>query len=110
MNTPKNMSFHEATVVRFFRSDSVLELELEDVLVGGFKSRVILSVSPVFSVEIDGVSSDIHLMEADDGEVLTLELSANSLSLIVEWNDFSLGQSFTRSYQVVGGSIAVAVI
>lgn len=110
MNNPKNMSFHEATVVRFLRRDSVLELELEDVLVGDLKLRVILSVSPVFSVETDSVSSNIQLMEADDGEVLTLEFSNHNMLLIVEWNDFSLKKSFTRSYQVVGGGISVSVI
>lgn len=112
MSTPKQMGFHEATVVRFCRYDAVLEIELEDVLVDGQKSRVTLMVSPVSSVLIDGELSNVNvpLMEANDGEILTVDMSENALSLIIEWNDFSRGKAFTKSYRVSGGKVSVSVI
>ena len=110
MSAPKQMGFHEATVVRFCKYDAVLELELEDVLVDGQKARVVLKVLPVSSVMIDGELSNAPLMAADDGEILTLEMSENALSLIIEWNDFSRRKSFTKSYRVLGGEISVSVI
>lgn len=110
MNAPKQMGFHEATVVRFCAHDAVLELILDDVLVGGEKSQVAVIVSPVSSVTIDGEQSNAPLMEADDGEVLTLEISESVLSLIIEWNDFSCKKSFTKSYRVVGGEVSITVI
>lgn len=110
MSAPKQMGFHEATVIRFCRYDAVLELELEDVLVDGQKSRVALMVSHVSRVMIDGELSNAPLMAANDGEVLTLEISENSLSLIVEWNDFRHRKSFTKSYKVSGGKVCISVI
>jgi len=110
MSNAQQMGFHEATVVRFYRYDAAIELELEDVLVDGEKSRVVLTVSPASSVMVDGDLSNAPLMAADDGEILTLEISGDVLSLIIEWNDFSRRKSFTKSYRVSGGEIAVSVI
>lgn len=110
MNAPQQIGFHEATVVRFCRYDTNLQLELEDVLVGGRKSRVVLTVSPVLKVMVDAKLSNSPLMEADDGEILTLEMSENTLSLIIEWNDFLHGRSFTKSYQVLGGEVTILIV
>lgn len=110
MSDPKQMRFHAATVVRFCRYDAVLALELEDVLVDGQKTRVALAVSQVSSVMIDGEIANAPLMAANDGEVLTLEISEDGLSLIVEWNNFRHGKSFIRSYRVAGGKVSISVI
>lgn len=110
MITSKRMSFHEATVTRFCRHDVTLELELEDVLVDGNKSRVMIKLSPVVCVTIDDESSDQALMELSDGEVLSLDVSENSISAVIEWNDFSQGKSVTKVYQISGGSVSVSVI
>lgn len=110
MSASKQMGFHEATVVRFCRYDAVVELELEDVLVDGQKSQVTLMVSQVSSVMIDGDLSNAPLMDADDGEILTLEMSGNTLSLIIEWRDFSRRKSFTKSYRVLGDKVSVSMI
>jgi hypothetical protein len=103
------MIFHEATVVGFCRHDAVFELELEDVLVEQKKSRVLLMVQPVLGVTIDGEPSNDLLMEADDGEILTLELSDDFLSMVIEWNDFSHKKSVTKSYHVFGGKTSISI-
>lgn len=110
MITSERMSFHEATVTRFCRYDVTLELELDDVLVDGVKSRVLLKLSPVVCMTIDGQLSDQHLMEQDDGEVLSLDMSEDGVSAVIEWNDFSQGKSVTKVYQISGGSVSVSVI
>lgn len=110
MDVISQFGFHESTVVRFCRYDSTLELTVEDVFVDGKKSQVTLMVSPVSSVMVDGERSDAPLMEASDGEILVLEISENSFSLIVEWNDFSRKKSFIKSYIVHGGKVSVSVI
>jgi hypothetical protein len=106
----KKIGFHESTLVRFTRHDAIVELALEDVLVDGEKSNVTLVISQVTSVSIDGVQSSAPLMEASDGEVITLEISEGVVSLIVEWNDFARKNSFTRSYRVLGGDVSISVI
>lgn len=109
MSASQQMGFHEATVVRFCKYDAALQLELEDVLVEGKKSRVILEVSPVSSMLIDGDVSNSPLMVANDGEILALEVSKNILSFIIEWNDFSCKKTFTKSYRVFGDGVSVSV-
>lgn len=106
----KQMNFHEASVVRFCKSDEGIELQLDNVLVGGERRRVILNISPVFSMKIDGEMSSAPLMAADDGEILTLEMSEQAVSLVIEWNDFSNKKSFVRSYQLLGRKVSVLVI
>lgn len=100
--TPERMSFHEATITKFCRHDATVEIRLEDVLVDGLKSQVILKISPVASVMIDSELSDSYLMEAGDGEILSLEISDDGISMIIEWNDFSQGKSFTKVYKISG--------
>lgn len=110
MTALKQMNFHEATVVAFRRSDSAVMLELEDVLVGGAKSNVALRISPVYSLSIDDEPHDgEELLEYDDGEVLSLEMSDECVVLNVEWNDFSSGASCTKSYKILAGGISVLI-
>lgn len=110
MISSQYMSFHEATVTKFCRYDATLELELEDVLVDGKKLRVVLKLAPVISMTIDGELSDQPLMVMGDGEVLSLDVSEEGISAVIEWNDFSQGKSLTKAYQVSGGSVSVSVI
>lgn len=109
MINSRSISFHEATVVRFCRCGDALELELEDVLVAGVKSRAVLKISPVVCVRVDGMLPTQQLMELDDGEVLSLETSEDGVLVIIEWNDFSQKKSVTRSYQISGSNISISV-
>lgn len=106
----ERMSFHEATVTRFCRYDAALDLELDDVLVDGIASRVILKISPVFYVKIDGEFSNNPLMKLNDGEVLSLDITEDGVSAVIEWNDFSEGVSVIREYRVSGGGVSVTKI
>lgn len=110
MITSERVSFHEATVIRFCRHNAALEIELEDVWVDGNKSRVLVTVSPVFDVTIDGELSDKPFMELGDGEVLSLDVSSNGIAAVIEWNDFSQRKSVTKAYKISGGSVAIIEI
>ncbi len=103
------MCFDEATVTGFYKYDALLKLELEDVLVGERKSDVVVTVSAVTNVFVDGELSDESLMAAEDGEVLSLELSDDGFLLIIEWNIFTPRRMFTKSYKIVGGNVSVSV-
>ncbi len=106
----EQMSFHEASVVGFHKLDSDIELHLDDVLVDGKKKRIILNISQVSSVKIDGQLSSAPLLATNDGEILTLEISEKAVWLLIEWNDFSNKKSFTRSYLLSGHKVSVLMI
>jgi hypothetical protein len=102
---PLHCQFHEATIVRFERSESGMEFELDDVLVGRRRARCVIHVWPPLRFVAPQTLPHGNLMEAADGEVLTLVVSGNNLRLVVEWNDFASKKSFVRSYDVVGEAI-----
>lgn len=62
------------------------------------------------AVARDGILVDDLTPEYEDGEVLTLEHTPNSLYLIVEWNDFKKHLSVTRSYRISCGSLRVEIV
>ncbi len=103
------MCFDEATVTGFCKYDAVLKLELEDVLVGEGRSDVVLTVEPVTNVFVEGELSNEPLMAAEDGEVISLELSDDGFVLVVEWNNFTPRRMFTKSYKIIGGNVSFSV-
>lgn len=112
MGVSRHIEFEGATVVRFNIRDSSLELEMKDVVLDGQRargSRAVVTVSPASKIEIDGDISNVVVMAANDGEIIDLEITDNSLLLIIEWNDFSRRKSFTKSYRVLGENISVSV-
>ena len=111
MITAERISFDEATVIRFSRSNNGLEIELEDVLVDEINSRVVLTVSPVTGVSVDGeLLLDQDLMVFADGEVFSLEVYENCISAVIEWNDFSQRKSITKAYEILGGDVSISII
>jgi hypothetical protein len=46
-------------------------------------------------------------MEAEDGEVLTLDIHEDRLTLVVEWNEFQARSSFVRGYELQADLIEV---
>lgn len=109
LNTSQ-ISFHEATVLRIIKQDDTLQLVLGDVLMEGRKREVSFLVSSVSSLTIDGnILFNAPLMEAEDGEVLTLEMSDSYMYFIVEWHDFSRNTSIIRSYRVLGDKVTMSM-
>lgn len=110
MKNLEKIFFHEATILDFQRSDDLIQLKLEDVMVNGQKSKVFIIISTVIRVIIDGEVSKEPLMSAVDGEVIDLSISESSLKLIVEWNDFLHKKHFTKSYEIFGNKISLSVV
>lgn len=102
-----NIGFHEATVVGFSKKGESVELVLDGVLTDEGHLQVALIVSQVSSVLIDDTPCSVPFMAAEDGEVLSLEVSNGSLNVIIEWNDFLNRRSFTKSYVIVGKEISL---
>jgi hypothetical protein len=107
MATTENINFHESTLSSLKMRGSKLVLKLEDVEVSGKKSEMTIQASPIMSLTIDGEPSDTIVMEAEDGEVLSLSYTNNCLSMIVEWHNFSSSLIRTRSYKVVAEEILI---
>ncbi|MQX42960.1 hypothetical protein GHK58_22745 [Sinorhizobium meliloti] len=105
----QQVSFHEATIRGLSKVAQDAELELDDVLVQGKRASANVKVFSVSSISVDGIPSSVLAMEADDGEVLTLDTSGEGFFLIAEWNDFAKGKSTTKSYHVVGRSMVLTV-
>lgn len=110
MNVPESFSFHEADVLRFFRIDYSIRLELSGFyLDDNDPYQAVVEVFGVHRIEIDNEVSTSELMAAEDGEVLTLEKTASSLYVIIEWNTWSPRRSFIHSYRVFGETVRVSV-
>ena len=90
--------FHESSLVGFESTTDALTLDLEGVLLEGQKQAVSIKLEGLRELTRDGQRIAAVQMEAEDGEVLTLELSPNQLHLICEWNNFRNRERQTRSY------------
>jgi hypothetical protein len=99
MRSIEQLSFHESTLIGITRQGQSLSLELEDVHTGDGNANVVITMSGVRAIVCDGKMIDKFAMEAEEAEVLTLQFSATSMELIVEWPDFLTHKDWTRSYQ-----------
>jgi hypothetical protein len=88
MQSNQRISFHESSVVGFRRLAGTVILELEGVHVDDNLRTASIRLMDIRAIARDGIPGDDLTPECEDGEVLTLEHTPNSLYLIVEWNDF----------------------
>lgn len=109
MNLSEPWSFPESTVTGFIRVGNSVRLEMIDVDVEEERRSVVVEVLGVHRIEIDNEVSTSELMAAEDGEVLTLEKTASSLYVIIEWNTWAPRRSFIHSYRVFGEAVRVSV-
>jgi len=105
------LSFHESTVTKFFTKKNNFVIGLEGVLTDSSSNNAELIVENVSKILIDSVPivGNLLKMPFKDGEVLTLELSEGKVFVLIEWNDFSSGVSFTQSYEVSGNKVKKAI-
>lgn len=92
------IGFHESSIIGFRSTTDALTLDLEGVLLEGQKQTVSIKLEGLRDLTRDGQRIAAVQMEAEDGEVLTLELSPNRLYMVCEWNDFRNRKRHTRSY------------
>ena len=102
-----NLSFHEATLVGVKNTGQTIGILLEGVHLGPEVRNASVWCTGVRQIIRDGVPVDSFNMESDDGEIIALERTRESLRLIVEWNDFEHHRRRTRSYVIVCDSASV---
>jgi hypothetical protein len=100
MQSTKRIGFHESSVVGIRREDGTVTIELEGVHLGDDLRAASIRLTGVQTIIRDGVAVDDLASECEEGEVLTLQHTQNTLHLIVEWTDFKKHQSLTHSYKV----------
>ena len=108
------IEFHDSTIVSFRVKGESVEIEFEDV---GFTDKLVkvdLTIFQVIGLWIDGVSikhSGVSLMEADAGDVSSLKMLDNTVSLLVAWFDYEgqVENQIFRSYRIRGKSISVDI-
>lgn len=114
MDKMEHIGFHECTVVQFRIDNNTLKLILDGARINENDVRVVLNMSEVTSASADGtildIASTISMMEAEDGEVLTLNISDGALSLVVEWHDFLNKKFFTKSYRILGKDVFLSEV
>jgi hypothetical protein len=109
MQSAQTIGFHESSLVGVSREDGNITLELEGVHVGNELHFAVVCLKGVQSLTCDGFGVDDLVPEAEDGEVLTLQHTKNTLHLIVEWNDFKKRQSKTSSYRIACNLVEVEI-
>lgn len=103
MSHKPQLWFHESTVLNFKRHDDSIKLELEDVStghIGESKSHVFITCNGIKKIKTDAKESGSNLMAAEDGEVLTLNFTNQTMELIVQWNNFSQHHHFIHAYYI----------
>jgi hypothetical protein len=98
---------HEATILALRQKVGAVEVELEGATYDGEPRSIILTFEGAADYTADDERVGGLFMEAEDGEVLTLDASDDGVRLLVEWNDFEAHKQFTRCYQFRANSVLV---
>lgn len=106
------LGFHESSITKFFSIDNKVVLELEGVFKkdSDQKISVRIEIDDVIKLLIDKKPANKIMMAAPDGEILNIEKQNSSLFLLIEWNNYSRGKSFTYSYDIKGEVVNALVI
>lgn len=106
------LSFHESTVTKFLTNQNNFVIAFENVSTDCSSDKAEIIVENFSKILVDSVHAEYTSlkMPCPDGEVLTLELGKGKFFVLIEWNDFSLGTSFTQSYEVCGSNIKTSII
>ena len=109
LRLPQTISFHEAGILAISHAPKELTLELENVTLDDGPHNVTVWFGGVREIKCDGVLvSDFHRVY-DDGEVLSFEHGGDAVRIIIEWTDFGLHRSQTKSYVVICESLAATI-
>lgn len=106
INNIDKYSFHESTIIQFGETDGKFVISLEGVKYGEQRVNMCIEMNGFSKIEVDDITLKTS-MSAEDGEVLTLEFNNGMISAIIEWNNFSTGDSFTHSYRIFGDRVDV---
>src|SRR5689334_12204321 len=109
MQSIQKMGFHESSLIASSHVKRTIILELEGVHVADDTRSVSIRLEDVKAVLRDGVEADQFAPEYEDGEILTLEYSHNSLFVIVEFTDFKSHANHTHSYRIACDSVQVEI-
>lgn len=104
------LGFHDSTIVSFTLSERRLEMILSDVLSTNGKVNVSLSIASVSRALIDHKVTDELKISGALGDVLSLEVVEDKISLLVEWTDFNPRKSATILYEIFGTDIQIKVL
>jgi hypothetical protein len=105
----RSVGFHESSVTSVRRDGTTLTLELEGVHFEMGTHFASIRLMGVQAITRDGIEVGDLVPESDDGEVLTLQSTENTLHLIVEWPDFGNHQDQTRSYRITYDSLEIEI-
>lgn len=105
----QRISFHDSGIVDIRREDRAIVLDLENVTVEDGVRNASVRLVGVLTITSDGKLVDDLVPVYEDGEIFTLEHTANTAHLIVEWTDFKKHQSQTRSYRITCDSVKVEI-
>lgn len=101
------ISFHESTVIKFYKLGLSIFLDLQGVGINGVDQDIKLEFRNVHEFFEDGVRSGQVNMLFPDGEILTLRQAGSQIDFIIEWNDFESHNSIVKPYRIIAESIVI---
>jgi hypothetical protein len=105
----RSVGFHESSIARIRRDGTTITLELEGVHFEMGTLSASVRLMGVQTITRDGIEVGDLVPESEDGEVLTLQSTENTLHLIVEWPDFENHQNQTRSYRITYDALEIEI-
>jgi hypothetical protein len=101
------ISFHEASIVGVTSGNESVCLSLEGIHVGDQTRKALICFNGLRQLIRDGAPVHQLGMEYPDGEVLTFAPSPESITLVVQWNDFPRKLERIVSYRVMCDSVEI---
>lgn len=106
-----NLSFHESSIISFYRKGQDIVLFIEDITVSEEKVKALLMAYSIESVD-DGKNeiTDNDFMLFDDGEILNILINDNLIEVVIEWVDYKNNLYKTLFYSIKCKKNSLAVL
>ena len=102
--------FHDATLEGIQTGTGQITLDVADARTqSDLPCSVRVALEHVTSIKADGEVADTFFMEAEDGEILSLDLRDDGIVMTLVWHDWKPRRQFTRQYEIKARNVRVVV-
>lgn len=108
----EKFKFENSELIEFSVTDSCLEMMLEDVSVKNSTVKACITVMSIRSIFVDGEPLIGTPVAGQSGEVLKLDISDDTLSMVIVWVDYSRpgnDKYFTKEYLIFGNILVTQI-
>jgi len=103
-----NAWFHDSTLDSVHIAGGEITLNVVDARTqNDLPCSVYITLKQVALIKADGEVADTFVMEAEDAEILSLDIDGDGIAMILEWNNWEPRRQFVRSYVIKAHDVRV---